>query len=41
MLINKGNQQNSFTRNEDRAGNAIEEVKETVLDFCQGTVKAL
>lgn len=41
MLINKGNQLNSFTRNQDRAGNAIEEAKETVSDFCQGTAKAL
>ena len=39
-------QQNNFTANLDRAGNAtmffiIEEAKETVLDFSQGTVKVL
>ena len=39
-------QQNNFTANLDRAGNAtmffiIEEAKETVLGFSQGTVKVL
>ena len=39
-------QQINFTANLDRAGNAtmffiIEEAKETVLDFSQGTVKVL
>ena len=39
-------QQINFTANLDRAGNAktffiIEEAKETVLDFPQGTVKVL
>ena len=39
-------QQINFTANFDRAGNTtmffiIEEVKETVLDFSQGTVKVL
>ena len=39
-------QQISFTANLDRAGNMrmyfiIEEAKETVLDFSQGTVKVL
>ena len=39
-------QQINFTANLDRAGNTtmffiIEEVKETVLDFSQGTVKVL
>ena len=39
-------QQINFTENLDRAGNAkmffiIEEAKETVLDFSQGTVKDL
>ena len=39
-------QQIHFTANLDRAGNTtmfsiIEEVKETVLDFSQGTVKVL
>ena len=39
-------QQISFTANLDRAGNTImffiiEEAKETVLDFSQGTVKVL
>ena len=39
-------QQISFMANLDRAGNAtmffiIEEAKETVLDFSQGTVKVL
>ena len=42
MLI----QQSNFTPNLDRDGNAtmffiIEEAKETVLDFSQGTVKVL
>ena len=38
-------QQINFTSNLDRAGNTtffiIEEAKETVLDFSQGTVKVL
>ena len=39
-------QQNNFTANLNRAGNTtmffiIEEAKETVLDFSQGTVKVL
>ena len=39
-------QQINFTANVDRAGNTtmffiIEEAKETVLDFSQGTVKVL
>ena len=39
-------QQNNFTANLDRAGNTtmffiIEESKETVLDFSQGTAKVL
>ena len=39
-------QQVNFTANLDRAGNTtmffiFEEAKETVLDFCQGTVNAL
>ena len=39
-------QQINFTANSDRAGNtriyfALEEAKETVLDFSQGTVKVL
>ena len=39
-------QQTNFTANLDRAGNKtmffiIEEAKETVLDFSQGTVKVL
>ena len=39
-------QQNNFTANLDRAGNAriyliLEEAKETKLDFSQGTVKVL
>ena len=39
-------QQMNFTANLDRAGNTtmffiIEEAKETVLDFSQGTVKVL
>ena len=39
-------QQTNFTANADRAGNTtiffiIEEAKETVLDFSQGTVKVL
>ena len=42
----KATQQISFTANLDRAGNTtifliIEEAKETILDFSQGTVKAL
>ena len=42
----KAIQQISFTANLDRAGNTtifliIEEAKETILDFSQGTVKAL
>ena len=39
-------QQITFTGNEDRAGNTtmffiIEEAKDCILDFLQGTVKAL
>ena len=39
-------QQINFTANVDRAGNArvyfiLEEAKETILDFSQGTVKVL
>ena len=39
-------QQINFTANLDRAGNAsvyviLEEAKETILDFLQGTVKVL
>ena len=39
-------QQINFTANLDRAGNTgvyfiLEEVKETILDFSQGTVKVL
>ena len=39
-------QQINFTANLDRAGNArvyfiLEEAKETILDFSQGTVKVL
>ena len=39
-------QQNNFTANLDRAGNTriyfiLEEAKETILDFSQGTVKVL
>ena len=42
----KPNQQINFTANLDRAGNTriyfiLEEAKETVLDFSQGTVKVL
>ena len=42
----KAIQQINFTANLDRAGNTtmffiIEEAKETVLDFSQGTVKVL
>ena len=42
----RGIQQINFTANLDRAGNKtmffiIEEAKETVLDFSQGTVKVL
>ena len=42
----RANQQINFTANLDRAGNTridyiFEEAKETVLDFSQGTVKAL
>ena len=42
----KAIQQISFTQNLDRAGNTriyfiLQEVKETVLDFSQGTVKYL
>ena len=42
----KAIQQINFTANLDRAGNAriyfiLEEAKETVLDFSQGTVKVL
>ena len=42
----RGIQQINFTANLDRAGNTtiffiIEETKETVLDFSQGTVKVL
>ena len=42
----KAIQEINFTANLDRAGNAriyfiLEEVKETVLDFSQGTVKVL
>ena len=42
----RANQQANFTANLDRAGNTtifftIEEAKETVLDFSQGTVKVL
>ena len=40
----KAIQQINFTANLDRAGNMffiVEEAKETVLDFSQGTVKAL
>ena len=42
----KAIQQISFTANLDRAGNTriyfiLQEVKETVLDFSQGTVKYL
>ena len=40
----RGIQQINFTANLDRAGNAtmffiIEEAKETILDFSQGTIK--
>ena len=39
-------QQSNFTANLDRAGNTrayfiLEEAKETILDFSQGTVKVL
>ena len=39
-------QQNNFTANLDRAGNTrvyfiLEQAKETILDFSQGTVKVL
>ena len=42
----RATQQINFTANLDRAGNTtmffiIEEAKETVLDFSQGTVKVL
>ena len=42
----KAIQQINFTANFDRAGNTrvyfiLEEIKETVLDFSQGTVKVL
>ena len=42
----KGMQQINFTRNLDQDGNTaiffiIEEVKETILDFSQGTVRVL
>ena len=42
----RANQQINFTANLDRAGNTriyfiLEEAKETVLDFSQGTVKVL
>ena len=42
----RANQQNNFTANLDRAGNTriyfiLEETKETILDFSQGTVKVL
>ena len=40
----KAIQQINFTANLDRAGNMffiVEEAKETVLDFSQGTVKVL
>ena len=42
----KATQQNNFTGDLDRAGNTriyfiLEEAKETVLDFSQGTVKVL
>ena len=42
----KAIQQTNFTANLDRAGNKImffiiEEAKETILDFSQGTVKVL
>ena len=42
----KAIQQTNFTGNLDRAGNTrvyfiLKEVKETVLDFSQGTVKVL
>ena len=42
----KGIQQINFTRNLDRAGNTgfyfiLEEAKETVCEFSQGTVKVL
>ena len=46
MLILEINQQINFTANLDRAGNTrvcfiLEEAKETILDFSQGTVKVL
>ena len=42
----RGIQQINFTANLDRAGNTrvyfiLEEVRETILDFSQGTVKVL
>ena len=42
----KAIQQNDFTEKLDRAGNAriyfiLEEAKETVLEFSQGTIKVL
>ena len=42
----RATQQISFTANLDRAGNArisfiLEEAKETILDFSQGTVKVI
>ena len=42
----RANQQINFTANLDRAGNTrvyyiLEEAKETILDFSQGTVKVL
>ena len=42
----RANQQIIFTANLDRAGNTriyfiLEETKETILDFSQGTVKVL
>ena len=46
MQISKAIQQISFTANLDRAGNTriyftLEETKETVFEFSQGTVKVL
>ena len=46
MLIQKSIQQINFTANLDRNGNTaiffiVKEVKETILDFSQGTVKVL
>ena len=42
----RANQEINFTANSDRAGNTriyfiLEEAKETILDFSQGTVKVL